>query len=93
MRIKQMRRLIDKLSDELDYVEIDLQSVEQESSDYEFQLNEKEEEVERLEAELHFICQLLSDANVPVPLEGHFVDINPFVSSKDPNKGHYDYDI
>lgn len=93
MRTKQMRRLIEKLADELDYVEMDLESAEAESSDYEFRLSEKEQEVELLEAELQLLCQLLYDANVSVPLEGHFVDINPYVSTKDPCKGQYEYDL
>ena len=93
MRTKQMRRLIEKLADELDYVEMDLESAAEENSDYEFRLSEKEEEAERLEAELQFLCQLLYDANVSVPLEGHFADINPFVPAKDPHKGHYEYDL
>ncbi len=93
MRIKQIRRLIEKLADELDYVEMDLESAATENSDYEFRLSEKEEEVEHLEAELRLLFQLLYDANVSIPLEGHFADINPYVSTKDPCKGQYEYDM
>lgn len=88
-----MRRLIEKLADELDYVEMDLESAAEESSDYEFRLGEKEDEVDRLEAELRFLCQLLYDANVSIPLEGHFADINLYVSTKDPRKGQYECEM
>ena len=91
MSMKQVQKLIEKLEDALQDVEIDLDSAVGERDDYEFRLAEKTEEMELMEAELRLLCQLIYDSNVTMPREGHFTDINPYVSPKDPFKGEYGY--
>jgi hypothetical protein len=91
MSLKEIRRLIEKLEDAVDDVEIDFESAVENRDDYEFQLSEKTEELELMEQEMRLLCQLLYDSNVPLPLEGHFTDINPYVSRNDPFKGQYEY--
>ena len=92
MSMKQARKLIEKLCDELDDAESDFEIAADERDDYEFQLGEKLEENELMEKEIRFLCQLLFDAKVPLPLEGHFTDINRYVPNSDPNKGNYEVD-
>ena len=91
MSMKQVQKLMEKLGDALLDVEIDLDSAVGERDDYEFQLAEKTETLELMEEELRFLCQLIYDANVVMPRDGHFTDINPYVSPDDPFKGEYGY--
>jgi len=91
MSMKQIRRLIEKLEDAVDDAEIDLKNAVENSGDYELQLAEKTEELDLMGEELRFLCQLLYDSNVPLPKEGHFTDINPYVPQNDPSKGQYEY--
>ena len=91
MSMKQVRKLMEKLEDALYDVEIDLDSAVGERNDYEFQLAEKMEELELMEEELRLLCQLIYDSNVAMPRDGHFTDINPYVSPNDPFKGEYGY--
>ena len=91
MSMKQVRKLMEKLEDALYDVEIDLDSAVEERDDYEFQLSEKTEELEFMEAELRLLCQLIYDSHVAMPRDGHFTDINPYVSPNDPFKGEYGY--
>jgi len=89
--MKQVQKLLEKLEDALLDVETDLDSAVGERNDYEFQLAEKAEELELMEEELRLLCQLIYDSNVAMPRDGHFTDINPYVSPKDPFKGEYGY--
>ena len=91
MSMKQVQKLIERLEDALQDVEIDLDSAVGERDDYEFKLAEKTEELELMEKELRLLCQLIYDSNVVMPLKGHFTDINPYVSPNDPFKGEYGY--
>jgi len=91
MSLKQIQKLMEKLEDALLDVEIDLDSAIDERNDYEFQLSEKTEELELMEEELRLLCQLIYDSNVALPRDGHFTDINPYVSPNDPFKGEYGY--
>ncbi len=91
MSMKQVQKLMEKLEDALLDVEIDLDSAIDERNDYEFQLSEKAEELELMEEELRLLCQLIYDSNVALPRDGHFTDINPYVSPNDPFKGEYGY--
>jgi hypothetical protein len=91
MSKKQVQKLMEKLEDALLDVEIDLDSAIDERNDYEFQLSEKTEELELMEEELRLLCQLIYDSNVALPRDGHFTDINPYVSPNDPFKGEYGY--
>ena len=91
MSMKQVQKLIERLEDALQDVEIDLDSAVGERDDYEFKLAEKTGELELMEKELRLLCQLIYDSNVVMPLEGHFTDINPYVSPNDPFKGEYGY--
>ena len=91
MSMKQIRRLIEKLEDAVDDVEIDLENAVENSSVYELQLAEKNEELDLMGEELRFLCQLLYDSGVPLSMDGHFTDINPYVSRNDPCKGQYEY--
>ena len=91
MSMKQVQKLMEKLGDALLDVEIDLDSAVGERDDYEFQLAEKTEALELMEEELRLLCQLIYDANVVMPRDGHFTDINPYVSPNDPFKGEYGY--
>jgi len=91
MSMKQVQKLLEKLEDALLDVETDLDSAVGERNDYEFQLAEKAEELELMEEELRLLCQLIYDSNVAMPRDGHFTDINPYVSPKDPFKGEYGY--
>ncbi len=88
---KQVQTLMEKLEDALQDVEIDLESAVEERDDFEFQLAEKMEELELMEKELRLLCQLIYDSNVGMPQDGHFMDINPYVSPNDPFKGEYGY--
>ena len=91
MSMKQVRKLMEKLEDALQDVEIDLDSAVGERDDYEFQLAEKAEALELMEKELRLLCQLIYDSNVVMPRDGHFTDINPYISPNDPFKGEYGY--
>ena len=91
MSLKQIQKLMEKLEDALLDVEIDLDSAIDERNDYEFQLSEKTEELELMEEELRLLCKLIYDSNVAMPRDGHFTDINPYVSPNDPFKGEYGY--
>ena len=91
MSMKQVQKLMEKLEDALQDVEIILDSAVEERDDYEFQLAEKIEELELMEEELRLLCRLIFDSNVAMPRDGHFTDINPYVSPNDPFKGEYGY--
>ena len=91
MSLKQIQKLLEKLEDALQDVEIDLDCAVEERDDYEFRLAEKTEELELMEEELRLLCQLIYDSNVAMPRDGHFTDINPYVSPNDPFKGEYGY--
>ena len=91
MSMKQVQKLMEKLGDALLDVEIDLDSAVGERDDYEDQLAEKTEELELMEEELRLLCKLIYDSNVAMPRDGHFTDINPYVSPNDPFKGEYGY--
>ena len=91
MSMKQVQKLMEKLGDALLDVEIDLDSTVGERDDYEFQLAEKTEALELMEEELRLLCQLIYDSNVVMPRDGHFTDINPYISPNDPFKGEYGY--
>ena len=91
MSMKQIRTLIEKLEDALDDVEIDLDTAVGDSNEYAAQLAEKTDELELMEEELRLLCRLLYEANVDLPREGHFTDINPYVHRSDPYKGRYEY--
>ncbi len=91
MSLKQIQKLMEKLEDALQDVEIDLDSAVEERDDYEFRLAEKTEELELMEEELRLLCKLIYDSNVAMPRDGHFTDINPYVSPSDPFKGEYGY--
>ena len=91
MSLKQVQKLIEKLEDALQVVEIDLGSAVEERNDYELRLAEKTEELELMEAELRLLCKLIYDSKLAMPMDGHFMDINPYVSPNDPFKGEYEY--
>lgn len=91
MSMKQVQKLMEKLEDALQNVEIDLDSAVGERDDYEFQLAEKTEALELMEEEMRLLCQLIYDSNVAIPRDGHFTDINPYVSPNDPFRGEYGY--
>ena len=91
MSMKQVQKLMEKLEDALQDVEIDLDAAVEERDDYEFQLSEKTEALELMEEELRFLCKLIYDSNVEMPRDGHFTDINLYVSPNDPFKGEYGY--
>ena len=91
MSMKQVQKLMEKLGDALQDVEIDLDSAVGERDDYEFRLAEKTEALELMEEELRLLCQLIYDSNVVMPRDGHFTDINPYVSPSDHFKGEYEY--
>ncbi len=91
MSMKQVQRLMEKLEDALRDVEVDMDSAVEERDDYEFQLSEKMEALELMEEELRLLCKLIYDANVAMPRDGHFTDINPYISPDDPFKGEYGY--
>ncbi len=91
MSLKQVQKLIEKLEDALQDVEIDLGSAVEERNDYELRLAEKTEELELMEAELRLLCKLIYDSKLAMPMDGHFMDINPYVSPNDPFKGEYEY--
>lgn len=91
MSLKQIQKLMEKLEDALQDVEIDLDSAVEERDDYEFRLAEKTEELELMEEELRLLCKLIYDSKMAMPLDGHFMDINPYVSPNDPFKGEYEY--
>ena len=91
MSMRQVQKLMEKLEDALQDVGYDLDTAVEERDDYEFQLSEKTEALELMEAELRLLCQLIYDSNVAMPREGHFTDINPYVSPKDPFRGEYEY--
>ena len=91
MSMKQVQKLMEKLGDALLDVEIDLDSTVGERDDYEFQLAEKTEALELMEEELRLLCQLIYDSNVVMPRDGHFTDINPYISPNDPFTGEYGY--
>lgn len=89
MNVKQIRKLIEKLDDALDDVEIEVDSATEERDDYALQLEEKTEEMELMEDELRLLCQLLINAKVEIPREDHYIDINPYVPITDPFRGEY----
>ena len=91
MSMKQVQKLMEKLGDALQDVEIDLDSAVGERDDYEFRLAEKTEALELMEEELRLLCQLIYDSNMVMPRDGHFTDINPYDSPSDPFKGEYGY--
>lgn len=91
MSAKQIRRLIEKLEDALQDVEMDLDAASEAHDDFEFRLAEKTEEIECMEDELRLLCKLIYDADVKLPKDGHFTDINPYVSPNDPLRGEYRY--
>ncbi len=91
MSLNQIQKLMEKLEDALQDVEIDLDSAVEERDDFEFRLAEKTEELELMEEELRLLCRLIYDSNVVMPRDGHFTDINPYVSPNDPFKGAYEY--
>lgn len=91
MSMKQVQKLLEKLEDALQDVEIDLDAAVEERDDYEFQLSEKTEALELMEEELRLLCKLIYDSNVAMPRDGHFTDINLYVSPHDPFKGEYGY--
>lgn len=91
MNVKQLRKIVEKLDDALSDVECDLDNAAGERDFYAFQLEEKTEEMEQMEAELRFLCQVIFDARVKMPQRDHFIDINPYVSKLDPCKGKYEY--
>ena len=91
MSLKQIQKLLEKLEDALQDVEIDLDCAVEERDDYEFRLAENTEELELMEEELRLLCKLIYDSNVAMPRDGHFTDINPYVSPNDPFKGEYGY--
>ena len=91
MSMKQVQKLMEKLGDALLDVEIDLDSAVGERDDYEFQLAEKTEALELMEEELRLLCQLIYDSHVVIPRDGHYTDINPYISPNDPFKGEYGY--
>ncbi len=91
MSMKQVWKLIEKLSDELNDMESDFEIAVDERNDFEFQLGEKTEALELMEEEMRLLCRLLYEANVELPREGHFIDINLYVHKDDPCKGVYEY--
>ncbi len=97
MSIRQIRKLLEKLDDALDDVEIGIEATNEEldaanveRDDYAFQLEEAREELARMEEEMKLLCQLLIDARVSLPLSNHFIDINPYLPKADLNKGKYE---
>lgn len=91
MSMKHVQKLMEKLEDALQDVEIDLDTAVEERDDYEFQLSEKTEALALMEEELRLLCKLIYDSNVVMPRDGHFTDINPYVSPNDPFRGEYGY--
>ncbi len=91
MSMKQVQKLMEKLEDSLQEVEFNLNEAVKERDDYEFLLSEKTEALELMEEELRLLCKLIYDANVAMPRDGHFTDINPYVSPNDPFKGEYEF--
>ena len=51
MTIKQIRKMLEKLTDALDDVEFDLNDVTEERDDFSFQLGEKEEQIAQIKNE------------------------------------------
>ncbi len=99
MSVKRIRKLIEKLESELVDMESELGDVESdleiaidERNDYEFLLSEKSEELESMENEIRLLCKLFFDSNVTLPLDGHYIDLNPYVHPNDPFKGKYDFE-
>ena len=91
MSMKHVQKLMEKLEDALQDVEIDLDTAVEERDDYEFQISEKTEALALMEEELRLLCKLIYDSNVVMPRDGHFTDINPYVSPNDPFRGEYGY--
>ena len=91
MSLNQIQKLMEKLEDALQDVEIDLDSAVEKRDDFEFRLAEKTEELELMEEELRLLCQLIYDSIVAMPRDSHLIDINPYVSPNAPFKGEYGY--
>lgn len=92
MSVKEIRKLIEKLEDALDDGETDLNITMDERDDYILQLAEKTEELALMEEELRFLCKLIYDSRMVMPQNGHFTDINPYVSPLDPFRGEYKWE-
>jgi len=97
MNVKQIRRMLEKLDDALDDVEIEIETANDEvetangeRDDYALQLEEARGELDKMAEELKLLCQLLFDAKIDLPRDRHFVDINPYVSKADPYRGMYE---
>lgn len=91
MTIKQIRKMLEKLTDALDDVEFDLNDVTEERDDFSFQLGEKEEQIAQMELEIRLLCQLIFDAQITLPKTNHHIDINPYVPKADPLRGSYEW--
>lgn len=90
MNVKQIRKILEKLDDALDAVEIDMNAANDERDDYAFQLEEAREELSMMGEELKLLCKLLFDAKIRLPHDGHFIDIDPYVPKTDPQRGMYE---
>jgi len=92
MTMKSIRKLLEKLDDAVYDAEVDLDAVFDENKQYSAMLEEKEEEVFLMREEIKLLCRLIYDCRIKIPVEGHFMDINPLVAKEDPYKGKYDYE-
>ena len=92
MSMKSIRKLLEKLDDAVYDAEVDLDAAYDESKHYCALLEEKEEEVFLMREEIKLRCRIIYECRVKIPVEGHYMDINPLVAKEDPHKGQYDYE-
>lgn len=82
---------LDRLADIIDDMTLDLESANSDNEDLRKQIDEQTLIIENLENEVRFLCLQLFQASISIPLEGHCVDINPFVPNEDSARGKYEY--
>lgn len=82
---------LDRLADIIDDMTLDLESANSDNEDLRKQIDEQTLIIENLENEVRFLCLQLFQASISIPLEGHCVDINPFVPNGDSARGKYEY--
>lgn len=84
--------LLEKLEDQFDEMECELEQYQDRNGFLEQDLSEKEDEIQHLRNEIQLLMQASVSSGFLLPLHGHFVDLNELSPVNDPQRGLYSFD-
>ena len=84
-------KMLGRLTETVEEMDEDLRAAQEENEDKQFQIDEKDEEIEALKSEIRILCSRLYEAGVSIPRSGHSIDINALVPKVDPHRGQYEF--